>query len=184
MTGTQIFDGVLSDPEQYRADVLKLHFRTYDFPQAKFHGIALSGIGQEFTNWLMWQFPNFKPTLTFFRKSPEGQVDPHFIHTDIDMGEHSCILYLNPVPPPGDGTCFWTHKETGAIESSVSHERSEEGKDLRHWVLRERVRARFNRALVFPSSYFHSRAIEGNYGQSDDARLIQVAFGVTTKPAF
>ncbi len=93
------------------------------------------------------------------------------------MGDWSALLYLNPNPPAGDGTDFWTHKETGEIESITPHLRSKEGLDPSKWELREHVKAKFNRLLIFPSSYYHSRAIFDNWGQGDEARLVQVVFG-------
>ncbi len=177
MNGLRIFDGVLPNPRSYREEVLKLEFRTYDFGHCMFHGIAVGEPSPRLLGWIMGQFQWLYPTLTFFRKSPLGQQEPHFIHTDVDMGQWSGILYLNPGHTEEDGTSFWTHKGTGAIESLIPHERSEEGKDPENWTLREKVPARFNRLVMFPSSYFHSRAIHDNYGQGNDARLTQVVFG-------
>ena len=76
---------------------------------------------------LVRMFPAATPTLSFFRKSPAGQEEPHWIHTDVDMGDWTALLYLNPDPPAGDGTVFWTHLATGARESVIAHERSAEG---------------------------------------------------------
>ncbi len=121
-------------------------------------------------------FPG-KPSLSFFRKSPLGQEEPHFIHTDIDMGDWSAILYLNPEPPEGDGTSFWMHKRTAAIQSFIPHERSEDGKSAINWERIQHVQAKFNRLVLFPSSFFHSRAIPENWGEGDEARLTQVTFG-------
>lgn len=175
-----IFDGVLANPEQWRRECLAGEFTTFTFPEATFHGINVKPPSNELLGYLHGCFQNFEPTLTFARRSPEGQVEPHFIHTDIDMGDWSAILYLNPARPMGDGTDFWTHHETGAIESFVPHECSEEGKDIAGWVLRRHVEGVFNRLLVFPSSYFHSRAIWENWGEGNSSRLVQVVFGKGT----
>ena len=172
-----IIDNVLENPEQYRANALAQEFKTYDFGHCVFHGIAISVPSAEVPKAIIDQNPQLTPVLTFLRKSPQDQVEPHYIHTDIDMGEWSAVLYLNPNPPAGDGTNFWTHKETGAIESVIPHERSVEGRNQDNWTLREHVNAKFNRMVMFPSSYFHSRAIFDNWGHLDDARLIQVTFG-------
>lgn len=173
----RIIDNALSNPESYREKVLALDFKSYDFGHCVFHGIAVQGPSGELLQRIHEDLPDLKPTLTFFRKSPHGQVEPHFIHTDIDMGQWSAILYLNLIPKEGDGTCFWEHRETSAVESLVPHERSEDGRDPDNWVMRQRVDAKFNRLLMFPSSYFHSRSIHENWGDGNDARLIQVAFG-------
>lgn len=171
-----VFDNALTAPEEYRAAALRAQFRSYDFGHCVFHGIAVGEVGNGFVEWLREKFPEFKPSVSFIRRSPLGQVDPHFIHTDVDMGEYSCLLYLNPNPPEGDGTCFWTHA-SGDISSSVPHERSQEGRTAENWTLRQHVQSVFNRAVIFPSNYFHSRAIFENHGTGDDARLVQVVFG-------
>lgn len=176
----RIFDNVLADPMAYRRAALKLEFKTYDFGHCVFHGIAAEGhcadLSVEPLQFITSRFPQLRPSLTFFRKSPLGQVEPHFIHTDVDMGQWSALLYLNPNPKDGDGTAFWTHK-SGAIESEIPHERSEEGRTPDSWTMRELVRGTFNRVLMFPSAYFHSRAIHENWGDGDGARLVQVVFG-------
>lgn len=171
----RVFDNFLDNPDEYREEALKLNYRTYDFPNCSFHGIALSGMTAIVTDKL--ENVGLKPELSFFRKSPLGQVEPHFIHSDVDMGEWSAILYLNPNPPAGDGTAFWTLVATGDIESMIPHERSEEGRDPKNFDLRCSVQAQFNRLLMFPSSYFHSRRIHDNWGDGADARLTQVTFG-------
>jgi hypothetical protein len=173
----QLLDDAIDLPGHYRDAALARAFRTYEFPQATFHGIATVDIGRGVPALIARRFAGAVPTLSFFRKSPFGQEEPHFIHTDVDMGEWSAILYLNPDPPDGDGTNFWTHQATGAIESAVAHERSQEGQTPEGWDRREHVAAKFNRLLLFPSTYFHSRAMYSNWGEGNDARLTQVTFG-------
>jgi hypothetical protein len=163
--------------EGLRKEALSREFRSFHFEHCSFHGISIMSLDSAIPFVLRTLFDRVEPTLSFLRKSPAGQQEPHFIHTDIDMGEWSAIYYLNPDPPAGDGTAFWTHRATGAIESSIPHERSEEGQSPDAWERRQLVEARFNRLLLFPSSYFHSRAIFENWSQSDDARLMQVTFG-------
>lgn len=172
-----VIENFLPNPEEYRTAALTLDFRTFDFGHVKFHGIAPIPIESVIPEAISNKFDALKPHLTFFRKSPRGQVEPHFIHTDVDMGQWSAILYLNPEPHGGDGTDFWIHKATMAIQSGIAHQRSVEGNVPDKWILREHVQAKFNRLLLFPSSYFHSRAIPQNYGEGDGARLTQVTFG-------
>ncbi len=177
MSGIRIFDDAVENPIAYRERALRLEYRSYDFGHCMFHGIATGGPCAGMLGRLHREFENIMPSLTFFRKSPLGQVEPHFIHTDVDMGEWSALLYLNPTPKEGDGTTFWTHIPSGAIGSMVPHERSDEGREVYNWQAREKIEARFNRLVVFPSHYFHSRAIHENWGDGDGARLVQVAFG-------
>lgn len=175
MREIQVFDNFVLSPDHYRRNALEGEFKTFVFPEATFHGISIASMNSAVP--VIMQKLGGEPTLSFFRKSPLGQEEPHFIHTDIDMGDWSAIFYLNPDPPAGDGTAFWTHKATGATESLVPHERSEEGRSTEGWTLRELAPAKFNRLMVFPSSFFHSRAIPENWGEGDGARLTQVTFG-------
>lgn len=173
-----VFDSVLSDPFGYRRQALASEFRSIDFGHVVFHGIAT---GQDFAGelirWIAQRFPHLASTLTFFRKSPLGQSEPNMVHTDTDMGEWTGILYLNPEPPSEDGTAFLTHRASGDVRSFGKQDRQTEWNDISRWDLRQRVAAQFNRLVMFPADFFHARAIESNYGQGNEARLIQVVFG-------
>jgi uncharacterized protein DUF6445 len=170
-----VIDDVVLNPLVYRRKALTLPFDSVAAGPDTFHGIAPTA-DPELPNILMRILPaGASPTLTFFRKSPAGQVEPNYLHTDAMMGDWTAILYLNPDPPIGDGTTFWrtvdTHQDRGAdIERSSMQ-------DLSLWERWHHIDARFNRLLVFKSDLYHSRAIAENYGQGDEARLIQVAFG-------
>ena len=182
MSEVKIFDDFLGDPDAYRRKALAGEFRTYDFGGGEtYHGISIPASG-EVPLRLIGLYPALTPTLSFFRRSPAGQVEPHFIHTDIDMGDWTALLYLNPDPPAGDGTTFWMHLATGAHESAIPHERSVEGLSSDGWRARQTVSAKFNRLVMFPATYFHSRAIFDNWTAGDDARLTQVVFGKGVLP--
>jgi hypothetical protein len=166
--------------------VLKREFGTVDVG-AQFHGISL-GAGNTLPWFVRSKFSMLEPKLSFFRKSPAGQVEPNYIHTDCDMGEWTAILYLTPNPPPDDGTTFWRHIATGRIETATGATSDENlgevlaWRDRAQWEQWRTVAAVFNRVVVFPASYYHSRALEENYGEGDSARLIQVLFGTGQVP--
>lgn len=177
----QVYDDVLADPDAYRARVAALPFESISVGAGTFHGIAMC---EDFTlpEWIVQRQPDARPGLTFFRRSPLGQVEPNFIHTDRDMGDWTAILYLNSIPQAGDGTCFWKHRVTGAMASTAQSEAellSEwlTWRDQSLWEPWRTIEARFNRVVLFPAPLFHSRALPDNYGGLDDARLIQVMFG-------
>jgi hypothetical protein len=176
MRSYRVFDDFLPDPAAYRAQALTLEYKTFAFPEATFHGIALPDV-PDLPIRICEMFPGALPTLTFFRRSPVGQEEPHFIHTDADMGDWTALLYLNPDPPEGDGTVFWEHVATGERENPTPHLRSEEGRSAEGWKPWRRTEARFNRLILFPATFFHSRAIFANWGEGNDARLTQVVFG-------
>lgn len=180
--GVAVIDGFLEDPESYRAFALRGQFESFKFETCTFHGISpvLQGsavLRDPVVPTKLQSTFLARPTLSFFRKSPRGQTEPHFIHTDADMGRWSAILYLNPDAPAEDGTSFWTHAATGEIGNPAPHLRSEEGQTTDGWNLRMTIAAKFNRMLVFPSTHYHSRAIVDNWGSGDESRLTQVTFG-------
>ncbi len=181
-----IFDNVIPDPEAYRQQALQAKFQTIEIGPAAFHGITY------YTDSLMADriiqlFPQLTPTSSLVRKSPYKQEEPNFIHTDRDMGDWTAILYLNPIPRMSDGTSFWKYLPTGEIESSsqTPEEFMDEWiawRDPTLWFEWEWVPARFNRMIMFPAGLFHSRAIFDNYGQDDEARLVQIVFGTGELP--
>ena len=76
-----------------------------------------------------------------------------------------------PDPPLSDGTTFW--------QSPKGKQRGDwsKGGDIKAgWKPWHHVPARFNRMVIFDSDLFHSRSIFENYGEGDEARLIQVMF--------
>lgn len=175
-----IIDDALIDPEAYRTLALASAFRSVSDGAAIFHGIApgLPLLG----SFIETRYPGFRVHHSFFRRSPAGQVEPHFIHCDRSMGDWSAVLYLTPDPPDGDGTTFWRRTDTGAIgsDSQTVGEYASEGAAWFNdalWAPRYRVPAKFNRLLLFPSRLYHSRAIADNYGAGERARLIQMVFG-------
>lgn len=174
-----VIDNVLKNPQEYRAQALAKTFHSVSLGTATFHGIAPAG--PVLPEMIERRFPRLASSTSFFRKSPQGQIEPNFVHTDEDMGTWTGIFYLNENPPEGDGTNFWRHRKTGAIKSTREWTGAEDwAKDA--WELDTHVAAEFNRLVLFPARLFHSRAIYQNYGTGDDARLIQVVFGTGTLP--
>jgi hypothetical protein len=156
VSATRVLDDVLPDPMAYRAEALAQPFGDVTLGPDTFRGIAACPRG-DVALAAAAAAPGTEPVLSFFRKSPHCQREPNYIHTDEMMGRWTGIYYMNPEPPEGDGTTFWEPDEYGFL--AVGH-----------------VAARFNRLVLFPSEVLHSRALFDNYGQGDDARLIQVVF--------
>lgn len=177
-----VLDDVLPDPIAYRDAALAQTFQDVCIGPATFKGIAFAPETALGTI-IAASGPGLLPTLSFFRQSPEGQVEPNYIHTDLDMGEWTAILYLTLDPPDEDGTAFWRWTKTGAVASTsgaTSKANQREWlawRDRAQWACWARVPARFNRLVMFPAAYFHSRAMPDNYGRGAEARLTQVLFG-------
>jgi hypothetical protein len=181
----RVHEDVLPDWHAYTAAVRALAFRSVPIGAALFHGLA-SCDDPRLADWIRAHYPQALPTLSFYRQSPAGQVEPNFIHTDRDLGDWTAIFYLTVDPPPEDGTTFWRDRETGATASTATTEaqfRAEwpTWRDGDRWEPWHTVDAAPNRLVLFPAPLFHSRAIVDNYGTAGtDARLIQVVFGTGT----
>ncbi len=177
MTDQQIrvFDDVLADPLAYRAGALAQPYGSVTQDGETMHGLAACTYA-EIPLRLSMQL-GIDVHLTFFRRSPEGQEEPTFIHSDASMGEVTAILYLNPEPPHGDGTTFWERLSTGARDGEWDEATARAARDRALWTPWKHVDARFNRLLVFQSDLYHSRGLIANHGTEQDPRLIQVAFG-------
>lgn len=177
-----VVDDVLPDPEAYRRMALSQPFGDVTIGHATFHGIAPCP-DHTVREWIASRCGDVGTVTTFFRLSRAGQDEPNFIHTDRDMGGWTGILYLTPQPVTGDGTTFWTQRKTGRIasEGDTVEDLLPEWlawRDWSQWEPRHTVEAKFNRLVLFPAAYFHSRALFENYGTTaEDARLIQVMFG-------
>jgi hypothetical protein len=177
----QVIDDVLEGIETYRAQAMRAAFA--DVPQGPiiWRGIA-DPPSAVIPEWIATHFPGVVPELTFLRRSPAGQPEPHFIHCDKSMGQWTALLYLTERPAPGDGTTFWRNKATDQIANQTETLEAylEEGatwNDVSQWAPWYHVPATCNRLVMFPAAHFHSRALAANYGNDDSARLIQVTFG-------
>lgn len=106
--------------------------------------------------------------LAFFRVATE-EVDTDWrIHADSKVGdirpERALVLYISESTMEGlHGTAFWKHKKLGyRMPFNISNEESdrmliEEANDLSHWDLHSVVGYKQNRAVMYPSNYFHSK---------------------------
>lgn len=170
-----VFDDVLSDPVGYRQQALEREFADITLGADTFRGIAFAW-DDTLLEAVVERFGSSRLTMpSFFRRSPLGQAEPNYIHSDKGEGEWTALLYLNPTPAKGDGTTFWARLTDNAIGGDFEQD---EARDLSRWAPWEKVDAKFNRLLVFRSELFHSRALFDNYGVGEGARLVQVAFGV------
>lgn len=114
-----------------------------------------------------------------FRLNFNEELPNAAIHSDLGWGTHALVLYLSA----GDsGTAFWKHKETGMgqIEPGdtwLFEQVNQQWNDASKWEQVHFVPMKFNRALIYKSSYFHSRYPFEAFGTDiDSGRLIAVAF--------
>jgi len=147
-------DDVIQDPEQYVKDILDNDFVDIYDGVNTFKNIQPRDHDDEFALVVNDFFPDCDVVWNFIRKSPLGQEEPNFVHTDEMMGDFTAILYLSKSHPDEDGTTIYDHDMK---PSFVGY-------------------SRFNRMIIFDSALPHSRNLYDNFGQGDSSRLIQVIF--------
>lgn len=177
-SGVVTYDNAFEDPDAVRAAILAVPVQSVPAGGQVFHGIRMlpRSVSLSLGAVLQAVAPTAPPTLTFARSSPAGQVEPNDVHSDAEMAVLTAILYLNPDPAPGDGTIFWRRKATGSARGAWDADCQADSHDRDAWEPWRTVEAKYNRLLLFRSDYFHSRALVGNYGTGDNARLVIVAF--------
>jgi hypothetical protein len=148
------FDNVLKTPKEYVADIHKYEFQDVADGHNVFRNIQPRDIYDEFAQYVTNLFGGYKVSVNFIRKSPLNQEEPNFVHSDEMMGDITCILYLSEDAPSEDGTTIY----------------DEQSKPL------SVVYSRFNRMIAFNSDLPHSRNLFENFGEGENARLVQVIF--------
>ena len=117
-----------------------------------------------------------------YRLALEGELPNQAIHSDVGWGTHALVLYIGEGRAK-TGTCFWKHKSTGHRTTDTIKKQThlnriiKDTDDFTKWDCEKFVMFRHNRAVIFPSSRFHSRwPFEGFGTDKYTGRLIAVAF--------
>jgi len=147
-----ILNNAIDNPDEYVSEILKEKFVDVADGDKTFKGIQIRQ-SDELQQKIEKAYPGYKVVYNFVRQSPLNQVEPNYIHTDEMMGDKTVLLYLNKNYPPGAGTTLYDYDNPMCI-----------------------FYARYNRMVVFDSFIPHSRNIFKNFGEGDDARLVQVMF--------
>jgi hypothetical protein len=122
--------------------------------------------------------------LAFFRVATEELDTDWRIHADSKVGdirpERALVLYISPSTKEGlHGTAFWKHKEIGyEMPLDVSDQEAdrfllEEANNVDRWELHSVVGYKPNRALMYPSNYFHSKYPNTGW---KEGRMVYVMF--------
>jgi len=147
-------DDVIKEPKVYVRDIFDIGFQDITLGEQTFKNIQPRDNNDEFAKAVKFAFPEYKVAYNFVRKSPFNQAEPNFIHTDEMMGDITVILYLNKLSPDEDGTIIYDNDHKPLC----------------------RLYSKFNRMVAFLSRMPHSRSIFENFGDGEEARLIQVIF--------
>lgn len=106
-----------------------------------------------------------------FRLNYAGELPNHAIHVDGGWGTHALVLYLSRGPDGNGrtGTAFW--KYAGSDDPETHTDEPE------LWEQTHLCQEEFGKAVIYPSSRYHSRWPFAAYGNTESTgRLIGVAF--------
>lgn len=100
-------------------------------------------------------------------------------HTDLGQDVWAALVFLAPDGPASTGTTFWApRRQPGAWTTPI---RTFDAR-VRRFVPVAEVTARFNRALLFPSTALH-RGEPGFGADAEGGRLFQTFFFRTSRPS-
>ena len=148
-----LIDDFLDDVNSHLEDVMSSDFIDVTDGVSTFKNIQDRN-SDVVSNSLLTILKDFDVAYNFVRRSPEGQDEPNFIHSDEMMGDLTCLLYLNEERPGEDGTTMYDEDETSKII----------------------FKSKLNRMIIFDSLLKHSRNIFNNFGSDERSRLVQVIF--------
>lgn len=149
---TYTFYDVLENPDEYVSNILERGFSDFFDGVNTFKNVVK--LEPDYVTETIEDVLDLDLVLSFARQSPENQEEPNFIHKDDMHGEYTAILYLNKVYPSGYGTTLYDDDENPILV----------------------CKGKYNSLFIFPSSVKHSRNILQNFGEGDNARLVQVMF--------
>ncbi len=143
---------VHEDPDKYVEDIKNKGFSDFEAGNQVFKNVQ--ALEKDDIVEAIEDMIGAKLVLSFARMSPLGQEEPNFIHKDDMHGDFTAILYLNKTYPIGYGTTLYDEDENEVLI----------------------CKAKYNSVYIFPSNVKHSRNTLQNFGEGDDARLVQVMF--------
>jgi len=125
-----------------------------------------------------------KIDLEFYRAGLEGMQQPTWIHMDSICSEWVCVWYLTPDHLCQGGTAFWRHREIdreripqAEMTEGLAERINRDTHDESRWEMIALAEMRFNRAIIYPTSQFHSQYPRGGFGQPPETgRLVWCSF--------
>ena len=116
---------------------------------------------------------------SFARFSLQDMKPPHWAHSDFNMCDFVCLVYLSPVDEKSDGTHLVKHRATGMEvhpqnDSEMDILLSQANQKI-NWEITFTCPSRFNRAFIINSHYLHAAATR--FGKTKlDSRLVLTCF--------
>ena len=183
-----VINNFYEDPYAIRDFALSQTFPLLDnFPGQRTVGVPddmSNELKNKFEEILGLEFPDWQPMRkrgqvhnTCFQLITEGTQN--WVHHDETAW--AAVVYLTPEPDPDSGTGFFKHIATGIDEWSPNDATTEiydydEAFDHSKWNCTLEIKNQFNRAIIFPGTYYHSSMVSGFGRNYIEGRLIQVFF--------
>lgn len=178
-----IVDEFLDDPVKTREHVLAGEFESVVFHGSPYHHVNRTTV-PDIADKLSRVFGvSVKPKVQAVRLDLEGEFPHNHAHADdFELGcEWASVLYLNPTEQCHGGTAFWRHVETGS--DRMTNNPDLDGSIWKDWSHKEAwemcgfAGMQFNRAVIYPTTCFHSRFPHEGFGKdAKDGRMVHVAF--------
>lgn len=191
---TLIVDSFLDDSDAYRALALALPYYEIRAPDSGvYKNISVRPTGEHKDKIEAALGKKISQDYSFCRFALYGTPLNHLYHADSGLSPYAAVLYLNPEDtiPKGSGTAFYEHKSLKMTKVPTAEEVRAKGKspkrvwntleeswnDPDKWREVERAEMKYNRAIFFETTRFHSRLPIDAFGTDmATARLIFVSF--------
>lgn len=113
----------------------------------------------------------------YYRYYQETDKQPMFIHSDVNEGEFTLLIFMNLVNIV-NGLAFWEHISGNSVATKENVlEYFKDSNDITKWGDPVVVPALYNRAVIFNADEFHSRYPANGWDiGTDTARLVKVLF--------
>lgn len=175
----RIADDFLSNPQEVREQALHAEFIDWPGPDGEtYKRICIAEI-PVVREGIERMFGPVEMLGMAYRLNYGGEMPNAAIHSDMGWGTHAMVLYLCD----GEGgTAFWQHKATGASrmepgDFDLLAKVEGDWDDADEWDRLYTCPLKFNRAVFYDGSQFHSRYPFEAFGDCpENGRLIAVAF--------
>lgn len=118
--------------------------------------------------------------LLFARHSMEEMDPPNWAHSDMNMTDYVCLIYMNPQYYPWDGTHFLKHRKTGMETHPENDEQVSillnESNKRENWDVTHTCYNRYNRAFIFDARYIHAAACKYGSDRMNSRLVLSVFF--------
>lgn len=188
-------DNFLADPMKERERALAARYQEVSHNGVRYRGIARTEdleVQARLDEIIAGPGARASESTCFWRRYLAGEASETFIHSDVQIGHFTAILYLSLPEHCKGGLAFWRHRTYGwhahpdpkslAVQGLRDNEAlwksvHEDGFDEFKWELWEYAPIYFNRLVIFSSPSFHSRYPRQAFGtELGNSRLIKTWF--------